>query len=316
VPASAVLAAWLSLPRGYWVPFSVAVILKPDYSTLFGRGLGRLVGTLLGATLAAVLISELHPGPLVTTVLVGLAAWAAYATWTASFSVAIGFVTALVLIVLSVSLHDAVGTAVDRFVDVSLGGAIAVFAYVIWPTSPRAGVAEAQCALFGSLRQYLAMVGAVVTAQPTEPSRITACSRATRLAWARAEAAVGRSINEPATTRIDPSQGRGLLAAALRILRAAHALRIEAGRGATVVPFAELTSLFDGLDQALAVLADHLAERTPGPVPDLRALHGTLERRRASGGAPPSIGLHLDELVNAVNTAAQLSGLPAASRHG
>ncbi|HXY46183.1 MAG TPA: FUSC family protein, partial [Acidimicrobiales bacterium] len=114
VPASAMLASWLSLPRSYWVPFAVAVILKPDFSTLFGRGLGRLIGTLLGATLAAVLVSELHPDLLMTTVLVALTAWAAYSTWGASFAVSIGFVTALVLILLSTSLTDTVGTAVDR----------------------------------------------------------------------------------------------------------------------------------------------------------------------------------------------------------
>jgi hypothetical protein len=94
--------------RGYWVPFAVTVILKPDDSTLLGRGAGRLIGTLFGATLAAVLVSELHPDLLLTTVFVALTAWAAYPTWTASFSVSIGFVTALVLILLSTSLTDTV----------------------------------------------------------------------------------------------------------------------------------------------------------------------------------------------------------------
>ncbi len=72
VLASALLASWLSLPRGYWVPFAVAVILKPDYSTLFSRGVGRIIGTMLGATLAAILVSGLHPGLILTAVLVVL----------------------------------------------------------------------------------------------------------------------------------------------------------------------------------------------------------------------------------------------------
>jgi len=113
VPVSLLLASWLSLPRGYWLAFAVAVILKPDYSTLFDRGLGRVVGTLAGATLAAVIVSEFHPVLFATAVLVAAAAWATYSTWAASFSVAMGFVTALILILLSTSLHDTVGTALD-----------------------------------------------------------------------------------------------------------------------------------------------------------------------------------------------------------
>jgi len=53
-----------------------------------------VVGTLVGATLAAVIVSELQPNLFWTTVLVAVMAWAVYSTWAASFSVAMGFVTA------------------------------------------------------------------------------------------------------------------------------------------------------------------------------------------------------------------------------
>jgi len=311
VPASAILASWLSLPRGYWVPYAVAVILKPDYSTLFGRGMSRIVGTLLGATLAAVLVSWLHPDMFLTTVLVALTAWAAYSAWTASFAVAIGFVTALVLILLSTSLSDTPVTALDRLVDVTVGGAIAVIAYVVWPTSPRVEVGEAQSHLFAALRDYLAVVLDVVEHEPCDPARVSAASRATRLAWAQAEAAVERSIQEPASTRIDPSEGRGLLAVALRIVRAIHALRIEAERGATVRAFGELDALTTGFLDALDALGDPLAARPPRPAPELRGLFGATEHQLVELGAPPSIGRHLDELVNAIDTATHLTGRTA-----
>lgn len=309
VPASLFLASWLSLPRGYWLPFAVAVILKPDYSTLFDRGLGRVVGTLVGATLAAVLVSELHPDLLLTTVLVALTAWAVYSTWAASFSVAMGFVTALVLILLSTSLTDSVGTAVDRFIDVLLGAVIAVVAYLVWPTSPKAGVEEAESGLFTSLRDYLAAVLDVVEAKPVEAKRVLACSKATRLAWANTEAAVDRSIQEPAATRIDPSQGRGLLAAAQRIVRATQALWIDGERGATVHPFVELNDLTVGLLEGLDRLTNAFSAKPVGSMPQLRRLYRAVEQPLVDQGAPLSIGLHLDELVNAIDTAAMLTGL-------
>jgi len=313
VPVSAVLASWLSLPRGFWVPYAVAVILKPDYSTLFGRGVGRIIGTLLGATLAAVLVSGLHPDLVLTTVLVALTAWAAYSTWVASFSVGTGFVTALVLILLSTSLPNPVSTATDRLIDVMFGGAIAAAAYLVWPTSPRAAVGQAQSDLFAALRSYLDLIFDVVEGKPITRASISLRSRANRLAWAKAEAAVGRSIQEPSSTRIDPSEGRGLLAAALRIARASHALRTEAEQGTTIPTFDELDALRGGLLEALAALVDCFADRPPGPVPDLRQLYRAMEQPVGEIVMPRSIELHLDELVNATNTATYLAGLMAAS---
>jgi len=313
VPVSAVLASWLSLPRGFWVPYAVAVILKPDYSTLFGRGVGRIIGTLLGATLAAVLVSGLHPDLVLTTVLVALTAWAAYSTWVASFSVGTGFVTALVLILLSTSLPNPVSTATDRLIDVMFGGAIAAAAYLVWPTSPRAAVGQAQSDLFAALRSYLDLIFDVVEGKPITRASISLRSRANRLAWAKAEAAVGRSIQEPSSTRIDPSEGRGLLAAALRIARASHALRTEAEQGTTIPAFDELDALRGGLLEALAALVNCFADRPPGPVPDLRQLYRAMEQSVGEIVMPRSIELHLDELVNATNTATYLAGLMAAS---
>lgn len=146
-------------------------------------------------------------------------------------------------------------------------------------------------------------------AEPVEPARVSAASRVARLAWAKAETAVGRSIQEPAFTRIDPSEGRGLLAVALRIVRALHALRIEAKRGATLPAFGELDALGTGYLVALDAVADLLATRPASPAPELRPLYRATEARLLELSAPSSIGAHLDELVNSINTALHLVGL-------
>ena len=313
VPASVLVASWLSLPRGYWLPFSVAVILKPDYSTLLRRGVGRLVGTAIGATVATLVVSVTHPDLAWTAVIVSAFAWAAYSTWSANFSISIGFITALVLTLLSTSLRDPMSTALDRLLDVALGGLIAVISYLAWPTPSRAGVAEAQRDLFGTLDDYLSLTMAVVSSQPVDPAALTESSRLARVAWARAEAAVGRSIEEPNATRIDPTQGRGLLAVALRILRATHALRIEAERGARVGPDEVMLALAREYRVALARLRAQLDNATPGPPSDLRRRYGDAKRLLDANGVAPTIASHLDELVNAINTGAHLTGLATLS---
>ena len=306
---SILIGSLLSLPRSYWLPFAVAVILKPDYSTLVKRGLGRVIGTMIGATLAAVLVSELRPDLAMTVALVALIGWIAYSTWAASFSVAIGFVTAMVLVLLSTSTTDTLGTATDRLIDISLGGAIAVLTYLVWPTSPRAGVSAAQSGLFVALRDYLSVVIDLVETKPVEPDEVSQCSRSVRMAWAKAEAAVGRSVEEPAATRIDPSEGRSLLATTMRILRAIHAMRIEAERGATVPAFDELETLTAACLDSLEGLGHWFSSETLAPLTSLRPLYRAAEKALIAADAPASIASHFDELVNAINTATHLAGM-------
>ncbi len=301
VPTAVLLANWWHLPRGYWLAFSVTVILKPDYSTLLRLGVGRLVGTLLGAVIAALLVSTLHPNALGTAVLVGLCAWVAYSSWSASFSISIGFVTALILILLSTSLHEPITTALDRLLEIGLGGLIATLAYLAWPTPPRAGVVAAEGQLFARLGDYWALVAPLVSGGPRTPGPTGEASRAARLAWGRAEAAVGRSLVEPRTSRVDPEHGQAMLAASTRILRALHALRVEAERGATVSEAPELVALQDAIAQSLSHLGDLLAAQV-APA-DLRTLYRAALSHLIKVDAPASIGVHLDELVNAINTA-------------
>ena len=39
----------LPLQRSYWVPLTVAIVLKPDYGSVFARALQRGIGTVVGA---------------------------------------------------------------------------------------------------------------------------------------------------------------------------------------------------------------------------------------------------------------------------
>jgi uncharacterized membrane protein YccC len=305
VPASVLIATWWHLPRGYWLAFAVTVILKSDYATILRLGVGRVVGTLLGATVAALLISGLHPSAQASVVLIALLAWAAYSTWSANFSLSIGFVTALILVLLSTSLRDPLSTALDRLVEVCLGALIAAVTYLVWPTPSRAGVVAAEGRLFASLATYFFAVAPLVHGEENHDAVIGA-SRAARVAWGEAEAAVGRAVVEPQSTRLAPGEAQGLLSAAMRVLRATHALRIEAERGATTPPSPELAHLVTALGGSLARLGDLASAHDVDY--DLRALADAAEASLESATAPATIFLHLDELVNATNTARLLTG--------
>jgi uncharacterized membrane protein YccC len=304
VPISLLIATWLSMPMPYWVPFAVVTILKPDYGSLLRRGVGRVVGTLLGASLAAALITVLHPSETLTVALAAVAAWAAYTTWRANFALGIGFVTALILIVLSTSLHDSTGTAFDRALDVAVGGGIALLSYLLWPPPPRAGVDATLATLFEALARYVESVGGFVTSAGPPREVVHDSARATRLSWAAADAAVGAVTLEPKVSASVVVVDRGLLAAALRIIRACHALRLDAERGNCAAENEALAGLFETLGAELSQVATNLrGQATPRGEVKLREAFQAVSTELEQAGAPRSISLHLDELVNAVNTA-------------
>ncbi|MGC8498530.1 MAG: FUSC family protein [Acidimicrobiales bacterium] len=182
VPLATAIALGFHLARGYWVPSSVAVVLRADYATLWRRGTGRVAGTALGAAGAALLIGALRLDLGTDVLLVAVLAWAAFTTWTASFPLGVTFITALVLVLLSMSLPDPSRTALDRLVDVALGGAIAVASYRVWPTSADAGVRASLSGLFRALGTYLAGSLRLVAGTGGTPESLSDASPAARVA--------------------------------------------------------------------------------------------------------------------------------------
>ena len=299
VVASSVLVSFWHLPRGYWVPFSVAVILKPDYSTLLRRGVSRVVGTALGASLAAVLVAELHPTHVETIILVGLVAAAAYATWAASFAVSIGLVSSLVLIMLSTATHDSLSTAGDRFVDVALGAAIAASTYLLWPSSQHSDVLDAEAALRSTIATYVdAVFTTLLDASPR--IEVAKASRAAHFAYSRAEVSIGRSLDEPAATRVDPSHSRSVLVTSLRLLRALHTLRLGERPGALPDNVAALRTFRDCVRDALS--ANPQLDRHA-----VRRAFVVIEQAWPNDASSDPFVLTLDEIANTVDTLRSLT---------
>jgi len=311
VPAAAILGSTFGLPRSFWLTFAVLVILKPDYSSLLDRGFGRIFGTIIGATFAALLVGGLHPDRAATVFLVAFSAWAAYSTWYASFAISFGFVTSLVLVLMSISTTDTLSTALDRLIDFSLGSVIALVAYLVWPTSLHNSVSDAMANLYQALERYLDAVFDIVEHKNVRPENIIAQSRTTRMAWIRAESAVGRAVAEPGFDRTGLSDVRGQLATTMRILRALHAIRIEAERGSTVEPSRELDQLIHGCADALRSLYEDNQDSLKVPTPSLRSLYRSAEVALLGDPQSGVLAIHLDELVNAINTATEFNRTPS-----
>jgi hypothetical protein len=139
---------------------------------------------------------------------------------------------------------------------------------------------------------------------PASPATLLSLGRDARLAYGDAQAAVGRSLAEPATRQIDPVVSQGVLVGLRRLIRAAHGLRAEVARTPTLAAVADLAptvaracgQVEDGLAHGLAL--QHL--------PPLRAAY--LELTDGTEPVPLPVAIHLDELIDAIDTVGQLMG--------
>jgi uncharacterized membrane protein YccC len=121
------------LEHGYWIPLTVAFVLRPDYATTLTRGLARVVGTLVGVAAATAIVAVLHPAPILLTAAMLLAIWIAFAIQRANF---VWFTAVLtVYIVFSIAAAGVFDPVLGemRLVATALGVGVALLTSMLWP---------------------------------------------------------------------------------------------------------------------------------------------------------------------------------------
>ena len=174
VAIAELIAGHLALDRSYWMVVAAAAVLRPEFSATFTRGAERALGTSAGVALAGAIVVATHPGHAATVVIVGLLAWAGYATYPASFASGFCFITAMVVFLINILTPDTLGIAGSRLLDTLIGSAIGLLAYVLWPTWSRMPARESLAALVDAQRAYLsALLAAVISGRPPDQQALT-----------------------------------------------------------------------------------------------------------------------------------------------
>jgi len=132
--AAMLLARLLKLPEYYWAPISAIVIIQ---STIPPRTLGwqRFVGTALGAAMGAALATFFRPSAVVYglgILLCGMLAWLLRVGAAYRFA---GIALSIVLLIPRARAPWIVGW--HRFLEVSLGIAVALVVTTVWPRAKK-----------------------------------------------------------------------------------------------------------------------------------------------------------------------------------
>ena len=218
----------INTQRNYWLPMTVAVVLKPDFTTTISRGVLRLCGTFAGLLLATVLFHLLPASALTQLFLVGAFTFVMRYIGPANyglFSVAISGLIVFLIAATGVAPSQVVG---QRAVNTAAGGVFALIGYALWPTWARTGVSEAFANMLDRSRDYFqAVMSRFSSSGRAAEDRLEETRNQWRQARSNAESSVDQFSSEPGVDAAKLNLLNSMLASSHSVVYAM--MGIEAG---------------------------------------------------------------------------------------
>jgi uncharacterized membrane protein YccC len=287
-----VVSEVLPLQRSYWVLLTVAIVLKPDYGSVFARALQRGIGTIVGAVAGAVLLVLVHG----TWLLIPFGVLAALLPYgrNRNYGLLATFLTPLVVVLIDLLNPGSWQLAGARLVDTLIGcGIVLVLGFAPWPMSWYAHVPGkfGQAAL--DVCEY--MNEALASPPGPGPDAAPAAAaqerrlRSTYRALGELRAEFQRTMSEPPSTSRGATAWWPALVGLEQVLDAVTAVSVEVRRGASVA-----SAGVAQLCAALRAVSEAVSGGTPLPaaveLPEDEALKPITEAVRALLGVLASGG--------------------------
>lgn len=213
------LSPW-PFERGYWIPLTALMVLRPDFTNTFMRGLARTMGTLLGVGITTILIWLIAPTHWWLVILDAIMAYLAFTCLFANYALFSVFMTSLIVLLLSFVIPNPLLTAFGRMVDTLFGGALALLIYALWPTWELAQVSHTIAERIRTVRDFgVAVFGVYEQPGTYDEDALYTLLLQTRLEFSNAEASIQRSLQEPARHQFDADLGHGLLESSNMIMQ-------------------------------------------------------------------------------------------------
>lgn len=191
----------ISWERSYWIPMTVAVILKPDFTTTFSRGVLRLAGTLAGLIFATMLYHALPASVWRQVILVGGFTYLLRWIGPANYGMFTSAVSGLIVFLIAATGISPAQVVVLRGMNTAAGGLLALAAYALWPTWERTQVSETLAEMLDATRQYLqALLECFKNSDAAWEDELNAKRVYWRRSRSNAEASVDRVSSEPGIT--------------------------------------------------------------------------------------------------------------------
>ena len=290
----------LHLPHGYWLPFTMVVVLQPDYGSTRRKAAQRLVGTLAGSILASLMLWLRLPFAAVMAATVATSFLFGYFI-KRNYGVAVIFITLFVVLLTEANGPVTWTLTAERLACTAAGGGLALLAALIfWPVWERD---HFRPILAGALRAndaYLGLIASRLAGGGVYDREVGGAKRRAESANAMVFSSLQRMAGDPKNRQDQLKAAAALANGNQRLTRALNLLAIHLAPGATVAQ-PELGAFAGHAEAALEAMAEAIerpeAEARPswpGPGAALDGLRLPRRTRRAidgPGAAPPSMGL-------------------------
>ncbi|MET4925162.1 FUSC family protein [Streptomyces sp. PSRA5] len=239
------LVSLIDVPRSYWVALTVTFVLKPDFGSVFSRGVLRALGTAAGLVVAAAVLSHVPRGWWDVPVMLVLAAFIP-AVSAKSYGFQTAAITPVILLLSDVLNHEGFALVVPRLVDSLIGCAIALIAgYLLWPESWHTRIGDRLADAVEDTANYLAYAFGPTTGRTEEETAANQAERVRRRRVIYRDLSVVRTEFQRALTEPPPTGTRAaawwpLVVALERIIDATTAARVRVNHGAPPPGAAEI----------------------------------------------------------------------------
>ena len=249
-----------ALPHGYWLPFTLVVVLQPDYGSTRLRAGQRVLGTLGGSLVASALLwLELPFAALATASAATLFAFGYFIK--RNYAVAVFFITLFIVLLTETNGPVTLAFTVERLALTSAGGALALLAALFfWPVWERERFPPLLATALRANRDYLGVLIARLAAGGPYDAAATLAKRHAESANSRVFSSLQRISGDPKNQQLGLEQAATLANGNQRLTRAFNVIALHLTPGAPLAHpeldrFAHLgASTFDAL--ALAVERD------------------------------------------------------------
>jgi len=308
----------VGMSHGFWIPMTTAIVLKPDFAGTLSFGVLRVIGTLLGLVLATALVHFALGGQWERIAVFALLCFGFRQLTTVHYGIGVMLLTALIVLLLTFEGVAPGDTMSARALGTSIGSALALLAYVVWPTWERGRVRPALADMLDAYRRYFLAV-----IQDSTRVRVD-IRRLGRSARTNAQASLDRLRGEPRRDARLVTLAEGVFANANRFIRAAMALE-AARQGPVALPARDAVTAFGlRIDHAVSTLAACLREGGAVAIdPELRNAQRALATAvQSEAHSDEEIALAAawvdasDRIADTVNTLAHLLNDKAGTKSG
>jgi uncharacterized membrane protein YccC len=292
--------------RSYWLPMTIVLVLKPEFTTTFTRGVLRIAGTIVGLFLATALfhfVPETIPLQIILIfVFTLLLRWVGPANY-GIFAVAISALIVFLIAITGVSPKEVIWA---RGINTAAGGALAILVYWIWPTWERTQVSERIAEMLDAYGGYFhSLVETYARNEVHSTTELDGARLGARLARTNLQASIERLRAEPGTTAEQMNHLNALLASSHRLVHALMALDAGWLHTAGVSPRTAFPAFAADVEKTLELLSAALRGKRAHmkEFPDLREDYHALVR---SGDEKIEryalVNVEADRIVNSLNT--------------